>query len=194
GYGEEEKLSEADRKRLESALLAARRYADVNAAFADGFRPEDKYGPAMGIHMHHLGRVFSEELDAGKPEFLTYVMSKTTGRWQLIQVGYIRRGLKRPQFFDSPRAVGHFHEENICVLDADGLLKTRWSTDPCDKPGEVRVGPVWMMHVAVVVRNPEGLFSDHFVYPDDLSVNGDSYSFYGRAVPPVVSTGTGAGR
>ncbi|MBI3566148.1 MAG: hypothetical protein HY079_13195, partial [Elusimicrobia bacterium] len=140
-YGVEGRYSKEDQERLKAALRAARRYADVNNAAADGYLFEQKYGAGMGIHAHRLDLVFDDALDPGKPEFLTYSLDRNTGRWQLIQLGYIRRGLTRPKMFDSPNAQGHFHDENICVAVVGAQLATRFASSRCDGPGERRIGP-----------------------------------------------------
>lgn len=182
-YGAEARYSKEDLARLKAALKAAHRYADVNNAAADGYLFEQKYGAGMGIHAHRLDLVFDDALDAAKPEFLTYALDKDSGRWQLLQLGYIRRGLTRPKFFDSPNAQGHFHDENICVAVVGAQLATRFASSPCDGPGERRIGPIWMMHLAVNVFNEKGLFADEFLYADHLSREGGSYSFFGRRLP-----------
>ncbi|MBI3566285.1 MAG: hypothetical protein HY079_13900 [Elusimicrobia bacterium] len=133
----------------------------------------------MGIHAHRLDLIFDDGLDPAKPEFLTYALDKA-GRWQLLQLGYIRRGLKRPQMFDSPNAKGHFHDENICVAVLGVQLATRFASGKCDGPGERRIGPIWMMHLAVNVFNEKGLFADEFLYADHVSRTGESWSFLGR--------------
>lgn len=179
-YAAEKRFTAADQDRLKKALVAAKRYADVNNAVADGYQFEDKYEPGMGIHAHRLDRIFAGALDPGSPEFLTYSLDKNTGRWQLIQVGFIRRGLTRPKFFDSPDAKGHFHDENICVQADGAQLKTRFASSKCDAPGERRIGPIWMMHLAVNLYNEKGMFADEFVLADHLSQAGESYSFFGR--------------
>jgi hypothetical protein len=182
-YDAEKKLSAEDNARLAQALRAAYRYADVNRAYADGYRPEEFYSGGMGVHMHRIDLILDDALDPGSPEFLTYVVSRTTGRWQLIEVGYIRRGLTRPKLFDAPEAHGHFHDENICVQEIGGSLRTLAPSSRCDAPGQRRLGPIWMVHVAVNVYNPNGLFADEFQYPDVLSLSGDTYSFFGRKTP-----------
>lgn len=182
-YDVEKRYTPADQERLKKALLAAKRYADVNAAVDDGYRFEQKFEPGMGIHAHRLDLIFGGVLDPAKPQFLTYSIDRVTGRWQLIQLGYIRRGLTRPDFFDSPNARGHFHDENICVALTGVQLAARFAGEPCDRPDERRVGPIWMMHVAVPLYNEEGLFADEFPYADHLSWAGEGYSFFGRKVP-----------
>ncbi len=182
-YRAEKEFSRGDYERMKKALVVARRYADINNAIADGYLPEEKYGLGMGIHMHNLGYVFSGVLDVAKPQFLTYVRSRTSGRWQLIQLGFIHRGLKRMKIFDSPQALGHFHTENICVAAVDGALRTVPETEPCDGPGERRVGPIWMMHFAVPIYNPNGIFADSFPYADHASLTGQLHTFYGAPVP-----------
>lgn len=179
-YRVEERFTKADQERLKRALRAAARYADVNAAAADGYLFEQKYGAGMGIHAHRLDLIFDDALDPGKPEFLTYALNRRDGRWQLIQLGYIRRGLTRPRMFDAPEARGHFHDENICVAVVGAQLAARQPSSRCDGPGERRLGPIWMMHLAVNVYNEKGLFADEFTYADHASWAGESYSFLGR--------------
>jgi cytochrome c peroxidase len=182
-YGAETKFSKADYERMKKALVVARRYADINAAYADGYRLEEKYGTGMGVHMHNLGYIFSGTLDVTKPQFLTYVRGRGNGRWQLIQLGYIHRGLERQKIFDSPDARGHFHHENICVQVLGGMLRDLPETEPCDGPGQRRLGPIWMMHFAVPIFNPRGIFADRFTYADRASRTGELHTFYGRSVP-----------
>lgn len=178
-YRAEERCSKADQERLKRALRAARRYADVRNAAADGYLFEEKYGAGMGIHAHRLDLIFDGSLDPGKPQFLTYALDRA-GRWQLLQLGYIHRGLTRPKMFDAPEARGHFHDENICVAVKGVQLATRFPSSKCDGPGERRIGPIWMMHLAVNVYNEKGLFADEFLYADHVSWTGRSYSFFGR--------------
>lgn len=181
-YGVEARYSKADQDRLKRALRAARRYADVNNAAADGYLFEQKFSAGMGLHAHRLDLIFDDDLDPAKPEFLTYSLDRS-GRWQLLQLGYIRRGLKRPAMFDSPNAQGHFHDEDICVAVIGAQLATRFASSKCDGPGERRIGPIWMMHLAVVVYNEKGLFADEFLYADHVSWAGESWSFFGRRLP-----------
>ncbi len=180
-YQVEKRYTKADQERFKKALRAARRYADVNNAAADGYLFEEKYGAGMGIHAHRLDLIFDDALDPEKPEFLTYALDRA-GRWQLLQLGYIRRGLTRPKLFDAPEARGHFHDENICVAVVGAQLATRFASSKCDGPGERRIGPIWMLHLAVVVYNEKGLFADEFLYADHASQSGESYSFFGRKV------------
>lgn len=182
-YDSDRTLSSADREKMRRALRVARRYADVNAAYADGYRLEEKYGKGMGVHMHNLAYETSGELDVEKPQFLTYVRGRGNGKWQLIQLGYIHRGLVRRKMFDSPEARGHFHQENICVALEGGVLRTVPEESPCDGPGQTRVGPIWMMHFAVPIYNPKGLFADDFLYADHASLTGELHTFFGRRLP-----------
>jgi len=182
-YDADRSLSKADREKMRRALRVARRYADVNAAFADGYVLEEKYGKGMGVHMHNLGYELSGVLDVEKPQFLTYVRGRGNGKWQLIQLGFIHRGLVRQKMFDSPNARGHFHEENICVAALGNVLRTVPETGSCSAPGERRLGPIWMMHFAVPIYNEKGLFADDFVYADHASLTGELHTFLGRSVP-----------
>lgn len=182
-YDAEPGLTAADRVKLNRAVRVAHRYADINAAFADGFRLEERYGWGMGVHMHNLDNQMADKTAVDKPGFLTYVRGRENGKWQLIQLGYIHRGLVRQKMFDSPKALGHFHKENMCVAVRDDKLLTLKASAPCDGPGERRLGPIWMMHFAVSIHNREGLFADNFVYADHASMTGTLHTFFGRPVP-----------
>ncbi len=184
-YQVSERYSKADVERFKRALKVAHRYSDVNAAFADGFRLEDKFDAGMGIHMHHLGRIMDPEVAVEKPEFLTYVLNGATGRLQLMQLGYIHRGhsdLEPYRLFDTPEAKGHFHTQMICVRVERNVIVDVPDSAGCRKPGELAVAPIWMMHLAVNVYNENGLFSDYFPYLNHLSREGLTFSFYGEPV------------
>lgn len=176
-YGSLSAFSPADQARLRAALAAAHEYADIKAAFRDGYRLNPNYGPGMGIHMDSIDHVSNQHGDAGEPQFLCYVKNRRTGAYQLVQIGYIRMDQQRYKMFDSPLARGHFHG-SACVGVRDDLFYIR--PEPCEK-GDIRTGRVWMMHLAVALYNQNGLFSDVFPLVDQLSDGDRSYSFYGRA-------------
>lgn len=173
--------SAGDTSKMKAGLKIARRYADINEAFKDGYRLEGHFGNGMGVHMMNLGYILSDEVLIEKPEFLTYSRSRG-GRWQLLQVGYIHRGLHRVKLFDSPEAKGHFHDMNICSTLKDNVMADAPPGSACDGPGMTRIGPIWMMHFAVNIYNEKGLFADYFSYADDVSATNQSFTFFGRRV------------
>ena len=182
-YEVEKRYTKEDIKKMKLALKAAHRYADINKAFEDGYRLRDLYQAGMGIHMVNVEYVMSDEVDVEKPEFLTYIKNRKTGRFQLIMLGYVHRGhtdKKRYELFDTPEAQGHFHPDPFCFRVEHNILHLL-SYESCgEKSADYNVGHIWMMHLAVNMYNDQGIFSDFFTYVDYLSVTGTTHSFYGK--------------
>lgn len=177
------KLDAHDRALLDHSLAAAYKYADVNKAYADGYRLEDFWATGMGLHAMNLDLVMSETFDPAKPQFMTYTLSKA-GTYQLMQVGYIRRRQRSEgpfPLFHAPEAVGHFHGEDWCVRVEDGVFKG--IQNECGEK-DVRVGPIWMMHVTPNLFVQEGIFADFFSCANHLSRTDKQYTFFGKPFPP----------
>ena len=182
-YAIEEKYSAEDQEKMKLALRSVYRFADINKAFRDGYMLIAEFAQGMGIHMGNLKYVHSDEVNLEKPEFLAYVLSHKTGKYQLVQFGYIHKGHsdhKRYPLFDTVEAEGHYHPAN-CYPIRNKILQI---VETCDEGSEGFVGPVWMLHVALNLHNERGMFSDSFPLLDYFSVTAAQYSFFGENVQP----------
>jgi hypothetical protein len=145
-----------------AAILAAdtkadtARYADYEAALADGYVPD---GPKLGVQRHLKNKVNQKDgriLDTSKPELLVY---GTDGdRFVLLGVAYTmeKAGVRGPEVGGS---LTRWHTHNICfTLTPPGFgLVSPFGNCPI---GAVSVTLPDMMHVWTV-DNPDGPYADN---------------------------------
>jgi hypothetical protein len=145
-----------------AAMLAAdtktetARYADYEAALADGYVPD---GPKLGVQRHLKNKAYQGDgriLDPSKPELLVY---GTDGeRFVLLGVAYTmeKAGVRGPEVGGS---LTRWHTHNICfTLTPPGFgLVSPFGNCPI---GAVSVTLPEMMHVWTV-DNPDGPYADN---------------------------------
>jgi len=150
-YDAEKNFSAADREKLALALHAAHHLADVNIAYQEGYRPVTARNEGAEVRFAKLSLRESPPA-ADKPVFLSYVIDARTGRFQLVRLGWLRRGAKPPApLFDAPAATWVFH------------------------PG---AETSWTLNAAPSVYNDAGMFAASFPDAARLAA-GETRSFYG---------------
>ncbi len=117
-YDVENNYSAKDIEKMKVALKVARRYADINNALKDGYRIEDMedFPAGMGVHAVNIDYILDDKVSVEKPEFLNYVENRETGRFQLVQMGFIAQRTVPYRLFEAKDALGHFHVGNFCLL------------------------------------------------------------------------------
>jgi hypothetical protein len=132
------------------------RYADYDAALADGYVPD---GPKLGVQRHLKNKAYQGDgriLDPSNPELLVY---GTDGdRFVLLGVAYTmeKAGVRGPEVGGS---LTRWHTHNICfTLTPPGFgLVSPFGNCPI---GAVSVTLPEMMHVWTV-DNPDGPYADN---------------------------------
>jgi len=117
-YDVENNYSAKDIEKMKVALKVARRYADINNALKDGYRIEDMedFPAGMGVHAVNIDYILDDKVSVEKPEFLNYVENRETGRFQLVQMGFISQRTVPYRLFEAKDALGHFHVGNYCFF------------------------------------------------------------------------------
>jgi len=126
-YDVESNYSKTDIEKMKRALKIAYRYADINKAIEDGYRIEKSsiFPVGMGTHAVNPEYMLDSEVSVEKPEFLNYVRSRKTGRFQLVQMGFMAQRITPDPLFEAEDAQGHFHVGTIC-LSVDDLYLARY--------------------------------------------------------------------
>jgi hypothetical protein len=159
----------ADAAQLEQIRAAMERYADVDAALAEGFeRMDDDYpgtGAHFGIPEWTEGGAYSitGDLDLANPEYLMY-SKRLTGSWKLVAVAYVADLWDYPE---PPTALqgAPYHEHVWNCIESEGwtLDEEDWgviSKEECEIMGNIwSPGGEWMAHVWLI-PNPSGVFAD----------------------------------
>jgi hypothetical protein len=133
------------------------RYADYDAALADGYVPD---GPKLGLQRHLKNKDYQKDsltLDPNKPELLVYATADNEN-YLLLGVAYTmeRAGEAGPEIGGS---LTRWHTHNICfTLAPPGFgLVSPFGSCPL---GAVAVTLPEMMHVWTV-ENPDGPYADN---------------------------------
>lgn len=158
-----------DPEQMDLIQSAMERYADVDAARADGYeRMDGDYegtGAHFGIPEWTSGGAYSitGRLDLTQPEYLMYT-KRLTGEWKLVAVAFVLDMWQYPE--PSTDLVGApYHEHVWNCIESEG-----WTLDEeeygyvshreCEAEGNIwSPGGEWMTHVWLI-PNPDGVFAD----------------------------------
>lgn len=144
---------------LTTARAATRKYHDLDAAVAAGYRLVGPDFPGMGEHWVHIRRVVQRDLDIERPAVLSYL--RVDGNPVLTGVAYaqpVRRGEDPPEDFVVP-GLWHFHSGSI---DEETLLLNPRSMHH----GSEEQPRLAMLHAWIWAENPDGLFAqDNWALP-----------------------------
>lgn len=158
---------EPDLSQIAMIRATMKKYRDVHAAQADGWRKEHQDWPETGAHFYledEGAESFAADpvVDLRHPEYLMY--SKfLTGKWKLVAVAYyVDQTIYPEPPTDLTGALYHEHVWN-CIDEGEELEEEDWgvlSPEECEIMGGVwSPGGVWMTHVWLV-DNPIGIFAE----------------------------------
>jgi hypothetical protein len=143
---------------VKRARAATKKYHDLSAAIAAGYRLVGPDFPGMGEHWVHTRRVVQRAVDVARPSVLSYL--RIDGEPVLTGVAYARpvqRGETPPPFVLP--GLWHFHSGSI---DEETLLLNPRSMHhgSADQPR------LAMVHAWIWMENPNGLFAqDNWALP-----------------------------
>lgn len=142
---------------IECARAGSERYRDQSAAVLDGYRRVGRDFPAMGEHWIRVALLFDGNVDASRPEVLSYV--PVNGKPQLLGVAYavpLLRGEKPP---DGPAGPGSWHDHSRTVED-ETILPQHHAHGMTDG------ARLAMLHAWIWSPNPDGTFAaDNWAIP-----------------------------
>lgn len=153
---------------LAAAHAAAKRYADLNTAKREGWRPFGGEAPLMGRHYNHRSGpdyVAGDRIDFARPSNLVY--ATIGGKKALVALAYIVRiapGDPLPAGFTGSDDIWHIHDgERFLAAIREtkplaGAIAGRWFTDQiAQKDGRTQLA---MVHLWLI-PNPKGRFASH---------------------------------
>ncbi len=147
---------------LAEARTAIARYHDRAAAIADGYRLVGPDFPGMGEHWLNAGLLIGGQLDAARPQILSYATLK--GRVTLIGVAYaLPLGPdESPPEWPGGREAWHAHSGSI-VEESFGAVHGRQDDDRARGGGRATVA---LLHAWLGLDNPAGPFAaDNWALP-----------------------------
>ena len=174
-YLRDYKLAARDLAALQRTLDAAKRFADIDDAFASGYLPSKQgFIQSVGLLMIQPDGLRDGAFSFDKPDILAYVRKPDADEYRLVGLAYVA-GTVRPVplhwgFLDStgrpdenarPKAATWGYDENVCVMvepESVAIYYGKEAPNGC-KDG-VLFDRMYRLYAWTPVYNPLGLFAD----------------------------------
>lgn len=183
-YGRDYSLTSRDKKTLDRMLAAAGKYLDIEAAFRDGYVPDEEgYDASFGVTVIHPGLFKDGKADFDRPDGLGYVKRKGKDEYMLAGLVYYAGGAQPPAALDfGPKSkkkgaeklarTGTWDfEDDVCLIERKGKVGIYMEDEvpkDCDEGEDYE--KLWRLYAWPVVYNPQGLFFEDNPLVDHLDL------------------------
>jgi hypothetical protein len=147
---------------LAAARQATKKYLDVRAAEAAGYRAVGPSVPGMGIH--YVRRAEHRHFSITEPPILLYERDAVAGGLRLIGVSYLfvspGDADGQPTNPPFPKSLANWHKHNnICILPDDSTSVDLSEAQCTARRGQFTAETSWMVHAWIWKESPAGVFS-----------------------------------
>lgn len=173
-YEKDYDAPKGEQAKAEKPLQAAKKYANIQTALADGYLPQARgFIPGMGLSMVHPGLVKDGNFDVDKPDMLLYVRRHGKPLYRLVGFAYAA-GNKRPKPLalakrkkgaGKPKSLADDdweYEENVCLIVDAGRSATLHlgAEAPFKCKNGTKIPKLYRLVHWGLLYNPTGLFID----------------------------------
>lgn len=173
-YEKDYEAPKGEQAKAEKPLQAAKRYANIQTALAEGYLPQARgFIQGMGLSMVHPGLVKDGSFDVDKPDMLLYVRRHGKPLYRLVGFAYAA-GNKRPKPLAlakrkkgaaKPKSLADDdweYEENVCLVEVPGRSATLYlgPEAPFKCKTGTKIPKLYRLVHWGLVYNPTGLFID----------------------------------
>ncbi len=184
-YTKEYRLSRSDNKKFGKILRSLRKYRDVRKAVAAGYLLGTDYENGAGIPFANPDLIIRKKVNWTKPTILFYVKTRKKQSYRLVSAAYYAAGAKPTARFDAaPRRKSDKPEpqwrpfDGVCLtIEKNQAVYTIPKNGAAECPGGKFMKKGWMLHLALPVFNPSGLFAPQNPIADYLDLRERKYRF-----------------